>query len=32
VTHACINMTRMLDAAQTHIEEMAAWLRERLLA
>jgi acetyl esterase len=32
VTHACINMTRMLDAAQTHIEGTAAWLRERLLA
>lgn len=32
VTHASINMTRMLDVAQTHIEEMAAWLRERLLA
>jgi acetyl esterase len=32
VTHASINMTRMLDAAQTHIEGTAAWLRERLLA
>jgi acetyl esterase len=32
VTHASINMTRMLDAARTHIEEMASWLRERLTA
>ncbi len=30
VTHACIHMTRMLDVAQTHIEDMAAWVRERL--
>jgi acetyl esterase len=32
VTHASINMTRMLNAAQTHIDEMASWLRERLTA
>jgi acetyl esterase len=32
VTHACIHMTRMLDVAQTHIEDMASWGRERLSA
>jgi acetyl esterase len=31
VTHACIHMTRMLDVAQTHIEDMASWVREQLL-
>ena len=30
VTHACIHMTRMLDVAQRHIEDMAAWLRDQL--
>jgi len=30
VTHACLHMTRMLDAATTHLETMAAWLREQL--
>jgi acetyl esterase len=32
VTHACIHMTRMLDVAQSHIEDMAAWVREQLSA
>ena len=32
VTHACIHTTRMLDAAQRHIETMAGWVRERLAA
>jgi acetyl esterase len=30
VTHACIHMTRMLDVASTHIEDMAGWVGERL--
>lgn len=30
VTHACIHMTRMLDVAQNHIEDMASWVREQL--
>lgn len=30
VTHACIHMTRMLDVAQSHIDDMASWVRERL--
>ena len=30
VTHACIHMTRMLDVAQSHIEDMAAWVRAQL--
>jgi acetyl esterase/lipase len=30
VTHACVQMTRMLDVAQAHIEDMGAWVRERL--
>ena len=30
VTHACIHMTRMLDVAQPHIEDMAAWVRGQL--
>jgi acetyl esterase len=30
VTHACIHMTRMLDVAQTHIEDTASWLREQM--
>jgi acetyl esterase len=30
VTHGCIHMTRMLDVAQQHIEEMAAWVRVEL--
>jgi acetyl esterase len=30
VTHACIHMTRMLEVAQNHIEEMASWVREQL--
>ena len=32
VTHACIHMTRLLDVAQRHIEDMAAWVREQLQA
>jgi acetyl esterase len=32
VTHACIHMTRMLDVAQTHIEDMGSWVREQLSA
>jgi acetyl esterase len=32
VTHACIHMTRMLDVAQSHIEEVASWVREQLAA
>jgi acetyl esterase len=32
VTHACIHMTRMLDVAQDHIEDMAGWVREQLQA
>ena len=32
VTHACIHMTRMLDVAQRHIEDMARWVREQLQA
>jgi acetyl esterase len=30
VTHACIHMTRMLDVAQNHIEDTAAWVRKQL--
>jgi acetyl esterase len=30
VTHACLHMTRMLDVAQDHIEDMAAWVRAQL--
>jgi hypothetical protein len=30
VTQAWIHMTRMLDVAQNHIEDMASWVRERL--
>jgi len=30
VTHACVQMTRMLDVAKDHIEEMAAWVRAQL--
>jgi acetyl esterase len=30
VTHGCIHMTRMLDVAQEHIEDMAAWVRSQL--
>jgi acetyl esterase len=30
ITHASIQMTRMLDAAQQHIEDMAAWIKTRL--
>jgi acetyl esterase len=29
VTHACLHMTRMLDVAQSHIEDIAAWVREQ---
>jgi acetyl esterase len=32
VIHACIHMTRMLDVAQSHIENMAGWVREQLSA
>jgi acetyl esterase len=32
VAHACIHMTRMLDVAQRHIEDMAGWVREQLQA
>jgi acetyl esterase len=32
VTHACMHMTRMLDVAQNHIEDTAAWTREQLSA
>jgi hypothetical protein len=32
VTHGCIHMTRMLDVAQNHIEDIAAWVREQLSA
>jgi acetyl esterase len=32
VTHACIHMTRMLDVAQRHIEDMAGWVQEQLQA
>jgi acetyl esterase len=32
VTHACLHMTRMLDVAQSHIEDMAACVRARLSA
>ena len=32
VTHACIHMTRMLDVAQNHIEDMASWVRGQLAA
>ena len=32
VTHACIHMTRMLDVAQDHIEDMAEWVRGQLAA
>jgi acetyl esterase len=30
VTHGCIHMTRMLEVAQNHIEDIAAWVREQL--
>ena len=30
VTHASIQMTRMLDVAKDHTEAMAAWLREQV--
>ena len=30
VTHACIHMTRMLDVAKRHIEDMAGWVRAQL--
>ena len=30
VTHACIHMTRMLDVAQNHIEDIGSWVREQL--
>ncbi len=30
VTHGCIHMTRMLEAAQQHIEEVALWVRSEL--
>jgi acetyl esterase len=30
VTHASIQMTRMLDVAQKHIEDIAAWVRTQL--
>ena len=29
VTHGCIHMTRMLEVAQKHIEEIALWVRSR---
>jgi acetyl esterase len=32
VTHACLHMTRMLDAAQRHIEDIAAWARAQVAA
>ena len=32
VTHACVQMTRMLDVAKDHIEDMAAWVRTQLMA
>jgi acetyl esterase len=32
ITHAAIHMTRMLDVAQAHIEDMAAWVRAQLTA
>jgi acetyl esterase len=32
VTHACIHMTRMLDVAQNHIEDLASWVRGQLSA
>ena len=30
VTHGCIHMTRMLEVAQNHIEDMAGWVRSQL--
>ena len=30
VTHGCIHMTRMLEVAQKHIEEVAGWVRSQL--
>ena len=30
VTHGCIHMTRMLEVAQKHIEEVALWVRSQL--
>ena len=30
VTHASIQMTRMLDVAQDHIEDMASWVKAQL--
>jgi acetyl esterase len=30
VTHACMHMTRMLDVAQTQIEDVAGWVRQQL--
>jgi acetyl esterase len=32
VTHACIHMTRMLDVAQSHIEDAASWVGGQLRA
>ena len=32
ITHAALHMTRMLDVAQAHIEDMATWVKEQLLA
>ena len=32
VTHACIQMTRMLDVAKNHTEDMAGWMRAQLSA
>ena len=32
VTHASIQMTRMLDVAKDHIEDMAGWVRGQLSA
>jgi acetyl esterase len=30
VTHGCIHMTRMLEGAQQHIEDVARWVRSQL--
>ena len=32
VTHACLHMTRMLDAADGHINDVAGWLSKQLSA
>ena len=32
ITHASIQMTRMLDVAQEHIEDMAAWVKAQIAA